>query len=508
MARYAASLPVLHWLSGLLVSAALVAAFASLIVFFDPYLPGVGLEALYILVILAAATIWGTGLAVVAAVLSALVYEYLFVPPIHTLTIRDPLTLVVLIVFVITAVVVGQLAGRMRRAAEESARLAEEQSALRRVATLAAKSVSPSAVFEAVAREVGRQCNADLARLERYEEDGTVTGVAVWSSGPAQQALGTRFELEGLSIAREVRQTGDPVRIESFVGATGAIAEESRALGIRSSVGCPIVVAGSLWGVIAASTRNAEPFPPDTEAQIARFTEIVATAIANAESREQLAASRARVVAAGDDMRRRLERDLHDGVQQRLVSLGLELRFTQETVPAELPALRGDIGQVADEITEVLDELRETTRGIHPAILSQGGLGPALRTLARRSAVPVELSLDADSRYSPPVEVAAYYVVSEALTNTIKHANASHAAVFVEERDSTLRLRICDDGVGGAVPQRGSGLIGLYDRVEALGGSIDVVSPTGHGTRIQVSLPLEQTDGGPPPVPAVGASSP
>ena len=253
--------------------------------------------------------------------------------------------------------------------------------------------------------------------------------------------------------------------------------------------------------MIAASTKSDQPFPADTESQIASFTELITTAIENAESQAQLAASRARVVAAADESRRRLERNLHDGAQQRLVSLALEMRMVQDAVPAELPALRVSIGQVAEEIIEVMEQLREISQGLHPAILSEGGLGPALRTLARRSAIPVELHVNTTSRYPPPVEAAAYYVVSEALTNTTKHADASQAQVLVEQQDSTLRLRVCDDGVGGAQPQRGSGLIGLRDRVEALDGSIDVTSPVGHGTVIHVSLPLQRTDSEPPPGP-------
>jgi len=201
------------------------------------------------------------------------------------------------------------------------------------------------------------------------------------------------------------------------------------------------------------------------------------------------------VVAAADEARRRLERDLHDGAQQRLVSLAFELRGAKDVVPAELPALRADLGKVADELSEVMEELRELSRGIHPAVLSHGGLGAALRAVARRSAVPVELRVNTESRYSQPVEVAAYYVISEALTNTSKHAGASRAEVAVEERGSTLRVFVSDDGAGGADPGRGSGLIGLRDRVEAIGGSIEVTSPRGDGTLIQVSLPIQRRDG-------------
>jgi signal transduction histidine kinase len=262
-----------------------------------------------------------------------------------------------------------------------------------------------------------------------------------------------------------------------------------------SAAASPIIVKGRCWGAINVASRH-RPLPPATEPRLVEFTEIVATAIANAESRVQLTASRARVVAAGDEMRRRIERDLHDGAQQRLVSLALELRLARESVPEELPALRAGIGLAVESLTELLEELREISRGIHPAILSEGGLGPALRTLARRSAVPVDLRVDTDSRYSPPVEEAAYYVVSEALTNTAKHADASLAEVVVEERDRVLWVRVSDDGVGGADVQGGSGLLGLRDRVEALSGSIDVASPAGGGTIIEVSLPAGEATAG------------
>ena len=371
-------------------------------------------------------------------------------------------------------------------------RIVEEQSALRRVATLIARAGSPSLVFEAVTREVGLLCDADLARMERYEADGTVTGVASWGRVPVELAVGTRFELDGVSIARGVKETGGPVRVDSFdADDSGAIAREARALGIRASVGCPIVVGGRLWGVIAASTKREEPFPPDTEAQIAEFTELVATAVENAESRAELAASRARVVAAADQTRRRLERDLHDGAQQRLVSLALRLRTIAATIPPELREVDQELAGVGNELDDVLDDLRELSRGIHPAILSEGGLGPALRTLARRSLVPVELQLGMEGRLPERVEVTAYYVVSEALTNAAKHANASAVQVDLDRDDGLVRLAIRDDGVGGADPARGSGLIGLKDRVEGTGGTLRVDSRPGEGTSLLVELPLD-----------------
>jgi signal transduction histidine kinase len=226
---------------------------------------------------------------------------------------------------------------------------------------------------------------------------------------------------------------------------------------------------------------------------MANFTELVATAIANAESRAELTASRARVVAAADDTRRRIERDLHDGTQQRLVSVGLELRVAQAIVPPELDDLQGQLAQIVQDVGAALNDLQEVSRGIHPAILSRGGLGPALRALARRSALPAELDLRTDRRLPDQVEVAIYYVTSEALTNAAKHACASVVHVDLEADDATVQLSIRDDGVGGADPARGSGLVGLSDRIEALGGTITVASPTGGGTSLVVRIPLDQS---------------
>jgi signal transduction histidine kinase len=208
-------------------------------------------------------------------------------------------------------------------------------------------------------------------------------------------------------------------------------------------------------------------------------------------SRAELAASRARIVTAADETRRQIERDLHDGVQQRLVSLALVQRSAEAMVPDELPEVRAQLSRVVDGLTGALDELREISRGIHPAILAHGGLGAALKTLARRSAVPVELEVNTGTRPPEPVETAVYYVVSEALTNTAKHAQATEVHVVVEERDDVLEVSIRDDGRGGADPHRGSGLMGLTDRIDALGGTIEVVSPVGEGTTLLITLPID-----------------
>jgi signal transduction histidine kinase len=307
-------------------------------------------------------------------------------------------------------------------------------------------------------------------------------------------AVGTRFVLSGVSIAARVRETSRAVRVDSFTGASGPIAEEARARGIRSSVGSPIWVGGQLWGVIAASSKREAAFPTDMESQMGEFTELVATAVANAVSRGQLAASRARVVAAADETRRKIERNLHDGIQQRLVTLGLELHGVRDAVPPDRPDLLAQISHVEDNVRALTDELREISRGIHPAILSQGGLGPALKSLARRSAVPVHLNVGMPERLPQEVEAAAYYAVSEALTNAAKHANASVARVDLAVSDGTLQVSIRDDGVGGADTARGSGIVGLVDRIEALGGTIAMASPPGGGTSIALELPLHSPD--------------
>jgi signal transduction histidine kinase len=389
----------------------------------------------------------------------------------------------------------------------EISRLLEEQAALQRVATLVARGPSPVEVSTAVAAEVAGLLGADDAGVCRYEPEGSSVLVVGVGDSIGRLQPGTRWQPDDLLSTSVVWRTGSAARldVDRWERAPGPVAAGLRQLGLHSVAASPIVVDGRLWGAVMVWSKRA-PLPADTEERLANFTELVAMAIGNAENRAELAASRARIVAASDETRRRIERDLHDGAQQRLVSLALELRFAQDAVPADLGALRARIGRVADELTEVLDGLREISRGIHPAILSEGGLRPALRTLARRAAVPVELDLRTTSRFADAVEVAAYYVLSEALTNTAKHGGASHARVVVEQRDDALLLCIDDDGAGGADPRGGSGLIGLRDRVEALGGSIVIESPVGSGTSIRVTLPAWPADDSPAQTRAVSGT--
>jgi signal transduction histidine kinase len=368
--------------------------------------------------------------------------------------------------------------------------LAEEQAALRRVATVVARRVRPEEVFAAVVEEIGQLLPVDLVGMGRYEADGSETIVASWGRAVDRFPVGFRPDLGGQNLATTVFETGRPARLDDYADASGEVGLAARETGFRSSVGTPIIVEGRLWGVVIAGSSGEQPLPADTEARLADFTELVATAIANAESRAALAASRARIVAAADETRRRIERDLHDGIQQRLVSLVLELRAAQAAVPPQLGELDGELSRVAEGLASVFDELRDISRGIHPAILSKGGLGPALRVLARRSALPVKLDLHAVRRLPRHVEVAVYYVVSEALTNAAKYAQASLVKVEVDARYKTLRLSINDDGIGGANPAQGSGLVGLRDRIEALGGRLDVTSPAGGGTTLLIRIPF------------------
>jgi signal transduction histidine kinase len=492
----------------------------------------------------------------------------------------------------------------------------EEQAALRRVATLVARGAPPPEVFAAVTAEAGRLVGADLAGMSRYEPGDMQTVVAAWPSDREFIATGTRLPVsEGESVAARVRESGRTARVDDWANASGPIAAEVRELGVRASIGSPIVVAGRLWGLMIVDSRTgrfpegteerlagftelaatavansdaraelqrlvdeqaalrrvatlvaSEPSPdalfaaiaaevaqvldadvtrvlrhepdgsvtvvgewmregvedaeavpsqvgapvvvddrvwgevvagaarsaalaPGSAARISEFTELAATAIANADSRAKLAASRARVVAAADAERHRIERNLHDGAQQRLISLGLKLRAAEATTPPDLLELREELSSAASGLVGVVEELREISRGLHPPILSEAGLAPALRALARRSAVPVALNVRVPDRLAEGVEVAAYYVASEALANVAKHAQAETVRIDAEQHDGIVELRIRDDGVGGADPGRGSGLVGIMDRVEALGGQLEIVSPAGQGTSLRARLP-------------------
>jgi signal transduction histidine kinase len=379
---------------------------------------------------------------------------------------------------------------RMLHLLDEGRELLEEQAALRLVAMLVARGIDQQTILTAVAKEIGRMSRADMVNIFRYEPDGTATRVAVWTTQPVGPAVGESVASTGHYVFTQVLQTRAPVRLDDMGVLSGTASEVVSKFGIRSAVAIPIMVDGVLWGAAGAGSTKDQKLPEGIEQRISGFTELIATAISNANARAELAASRARVVAASDATRRRIERDLHDGIQQRLVTLTLGLNGAIESTPAGLHELVAQLEQMERGLKEMIEEVREISRGLHPAILSEAGLGPALKSLARRSAVPVELDVRLEGRLPPTIEVAAYYVVSEALTNTAKHAKASVAKVAVEKREGLLRIEVSDDGSGGADPRRGTGLIGLTDRVEALGGKIVFSSPPSEGTTMIAALPL------------------
>jgi signal transduction histidine kinase len=382
------------------------------------------------------------------------------------------------------------MARSLRMSHDKLRRVAEEQAALRRVATLVARAVSPHEVFETVAAELGRILCADFVVINRFEPDRMETVVGSWKSDERADAappVGSCWSLQGRSLEASVERTGRPARVSGYERATSGIGVWARTRGVRSGVAGPVVVEGRLWGVVIAFSTAADPQPEGIEARMIEYTELLGTAIANAESRAKLTAARARLVAASDETRRRIERDLHDGAQQRLVSLGLELRTAEAAVPDGRNVLRDRIATTATGLSGVLEDLQEISRGLHPAILSKGGLHPAIKSLARRAGAPVELDLDAERRLDERLEVAVYYIVAEALSNATGRPQTTLVRLRLHVEDDGIELCVEDDGAGTG---GGAGLIGLKDRVEALGGRLDVRSGAGHGTVVDVRIPL------------------
>jgi signal transduction histidine kinase len=383
-----------------------------------------------------------------------------------------------------------ELAGMAIANAEAEQKLRElagAQASLRRLAMLVARGEPPEVLFAAVTKEVQRYFGGGTARLIRYEVDGTATLLANEGAAGPHVRVGERWQgYPPTGLTATVQRTGRAARVDDYGDIPGG--EPYLREGLRSAVALPVHVQGRLWGLIGVGSGQG-PLPPDTEQRMTEFTDLVATAVANAQSRAELITSRARIVAASDEARRRIERDLHDGAQQRLVTLALRLRTAAEPSSGRAE-LSTEIAGVAAELMGVIDDLREISHGIHPAILSKAGLRPALRALGRRSAVPVELDVRVDGRLPEPVEVGAYYVVSEMLANAAKHARASMIQVDAETAGGMLRVRVHDDGIGGATLARGSGLLGLKDRIEALGGTFSVHSPAGRGTTVSCQLPV------------------
>jgi len=381
----------------------------------------------------------------------------------------------------------GALSGDVEAKLAEIGRLAQEQRALRRVATLVASEATPERVFTAVSEETARVLEVSASAVFRYEGDDTATVVGRHDrDGVGVFGVGDRILADENTAIGRARDSGLPARIENYFEIDTDVARSMLDVGYRSTVAAPIFVSGIPWGAIAIAAREA--LPADNEARLMGFCELVSLAVASAQAREDLQSSRARLVKTGDEQRRKLERNLHDGAQQRLVSLALTLRLARTKLQSDPAALEPILAGAANELDLALEELRELARGLHPAALTEQGLAPAVRALGER--LPIDVIVDdLDERLPDYLEATAYYICSEALTNVAKHAHATAARVTFQREPGMLRFEVTDDGRGGA-DGRGSGILGLRDRAESAGGTLFVISPPGKGTVVTVALPV------------------
>jgi signal transduction histidine kinase len=479
---------------GIVVAVGFILGEAAFVLLLKRTAPDNSYGAIFLLGVLVVAAGWNFGLALATSLVSAAVYVYFHVEDGDNLI---PAFFVFLPLALLASVLASQ--ARLRAAESEERRreanaLAQQQAALRRVATLVARGVKPEELYPVAVTELARGLACEHVTLVEFDGDDHGLMLATQDMpGRTQFEVGERLPLDGDSLSARIRETGAPARIDDYALVDGTIATRLRDIGLHSGVGAPITIDGTTRGALIIGSAQADPMSGETEARIGDFADLVATAIANAETRAELRASRARVVAAADQARRGIERDLHDGAQQRIVSLGLGLRALEATIPPEQQAMRKQVDNLVTGMADLYTELQELSRGIHPAILSKGGLGPALKTLARRSTIPVALHLDVDGRLPESIEVAAYYVVAEALTNAAKHSRADGVTVRAGFDNGDLRLEVADDGVGGATPgaSAGSGLIGLKDRVDAVSGRLVVSSPASGGTVVSARIPVD-----------------
>jgi signal transduction histidine kinase len=369
----------------------------------------------------------------------------------------------------------------------EAERLFEEQSALRRVATLVAEGATPDKVFDAVVAEVAHLLGAAQVGLARYESED-ITVVAIRGQDPAIVRAGVRLPLAGDNVSVRIRRTGRSERFDHRVAGAGALYEVVRANDISVTVGAPVFVDGALWGMIGASWKGTDLPPADAEERLAQFAQLVDTAIANADTRAKLTASRARVLSAGDEARRRVVRDLHDGSQQRLVHAIIALKLAQRAVDEDPERLKALLDEALSHAEQGNADLRELAHGILPSVLTRGGLRAGVDAIVSRLDLPVEVAVPA-TRFASAIESSGYFVVAEALTNVVKHARAESAKVVAALDGGTLRLEVHDDGIGGADPD-GPGLTGISDRVAALGGALHIESPSTGGTILVAEIPV------------------
>lgn len=436
----------------------------------------------FALVLVVALAVVGGMRPALTALLVTVLGQVLFFPPLPTNPSASLLPSVIALVgFAIAGVAVVSLTGTL-------AHLAAEQAAFRRVALQVVRGAREQELFAATTEEAGRLMNADYVRLGRRQA-GHLVGVAAWDRVPGVWRVNGRWSLFR-GFAGAVSRVDGWARMDDVAGVCGSLTDDARARGVRWAAVLPVIVGGRIWGVMFVGSAMRWPPPACPGRCVESFADLLGAAVSNTDSLAELRASRTRVLAAADEARRRIERDLHDGAQQRLVSLALAVRAAQAEVPPKAGRLGEELASVVDGLTSVLDDLRELARGIHPTVLSDGGLVPALKTLARRSIVPVKLDVRVVGRLPERVEVAAYYVICEALANAAKHSDASAVQVAVDVTGEVLHLRVLDDGHGGADPALGSGLVGLQDRVEALGGMVVIDSPVGAGTSLDADLPL------------------
>jgi PAS domain S-box-containing protein len=381
------------------------------------------------------------------------------------------------------------LAGDLEARLADIGRLAQEQSALRRVATLVASEPSPEQVFDAVSKQCARVLDTGAAAVFKFEGDSATIVGRYDREYLSPFQLGSSIPLDPNSAVGRVHQTGEPVRIDDYSELPGEVAEIMRETGLKSTVAAPIFVAGRLWGAVAVTSLDADGLAPEGQARLRDFCELVSLAVASADARKELRASRARIVQAADEERRRLERNLHDGAQQRLVSLALALRLARAQLATNPDGATTLLEDAAAELVNALEELRELARGLHPGLLTEHGLPAALQALVERA--PFETTVTVPHERLPPaIETTTYYIVSEALANAAKHAQAKQAAVAVRLEDEGVVVEVRDDGRGGADAAGGSGIVGLSDRAEAVGGTLTIDSPPGAGTLVRAVLPL------------------
>jgi signal transduction histidine kinase len=442
-----------------------------------------------VLPVVSVAVLYGPVFAFVCALLGVVSFDFFFLAPQYHLELSNATGAETYVAFLATAITAGLLASRLRQRALDAARLAAEQESLRRIASLVGRGASPTSVMQGIAQELATLVGADLALL--FHRDGTghlslVAAVGVSADHFAWPGDGSASDIAAMTAT--MRFDSHTSRTE-YAAAFGPCGDALARLDVSSGVAHPVLVGRRRWGFVVVATRG-ERLPPSAERRVGDHTELLATAIDNAENRAELKASRARVITAADETRRKIERDLHDGAQQRLVSLTLQVAAARASVPPAQDELHRELSDITDGLRSLLDELREMARGLHPAILSEGGLAPALKALARRSPVPVQLDASVDVRLPPQTELTAYYIASEVLTNAAKHARARVVHLRAHAVGDVLELSIRDDGVGGAEPSDGSGLTGVIDRVFANDGTVEVYSPVGGGTSVDVVLPI------------------